>query len=113
VVGLPLALFRLYLLVAALVSLTCCIRWAAESRRLGEAWLYVWALRLAALLFAAVLFTELRGQVNLAEFLFVASVRTLGGVVVQAKGLLNERQRLIRFAAFLEGLREQSEEMCA
>lgn len=82
VLGLPLALFRLYLLVVALVSLVCCLRWAAESRRLREAWLYAWVLRLAALLFAAVLFTELRGDAKLAEFLFVASLRTLAIVLV-------------------------------
>jgi len=30
VFGLPLALFRLYIVVAALVSLLCCLRWAAH-----------------------------------------------------------------------------------
>ena len=79
--ALPLALFRLYLLVAALVSLVFCLRWAAASRRLSEARLYVWALRLAAVFFAVVLFTEVRGNVKLAEFLFVAALRTLGIVI--------------------------------
>jgi small-conductance mechanosensitive channel len=82
VLDMPLALFRVYILVAALVSLLCCLRWVAESRRLGEAWRYAWGLRLAAVLFAAVAFTELRGEAKLAEFLFVASLRTLGIVLV-------------------------------
>jgi small-conductance mechanosensitive channel len=82
VLGLPLALFRVYILVAALVSLLCCLRWAAESRRLGEARLYAWGLRSAAVLFAIVIFTELRGEAKLAEFLFVALLRTLGIVLV-------------------------------
>jgi len=78
VLGLPLALFRLYLLVSSLVSFLCCLRWAATSRRLGEARLYVWVLRLAAVLFAVVAFAELHGEAKLAEFLFVSSLRTLG-----------------------------------
>jgi potassium efflux system protein len=84
VLGVPLALFRLYVLVAALVSLLCCLRWAAQSRRLGQARVYAWALRLAAALFAAVLFAEVRGQARLADFLFVSSLRTLGIVLVFA-----------------------------
>lgn len=82
VLGLPLALFRLYILVAALVSLLYGLRWAAESRRLREARPYAWILRSAAALFAAVVFTEFRGEAKLAEFLFVSSLRTLGLVLV-------------------------------
>ena len=91
VLGLPLALFRLYILVAALVSLLYCLRWAAESSRLKEAQLYTWVLRLAAILFAAVLFTELWGEAELAEFLFVSSLRTLA--IVLAFGLLRHLAR--------------------
>ena len=61
VLGVPLALFRLYILVAALVSLLCCLRWAAASRRLREARLYAWGLRLAAVVLAAVLCAETLG----------------------------------------------------
>ncbi len=86
VVRLPLALFRLYILVAALVSLVCCLRWAASSSRMREARLYAWALRLASIFFAAVLFIELWGEAKLAEFLFVSSLRTLA--IVLAFGLL-------------------------
>jgi small-conductance mechanosensitive channel len=76
----------LYILVAALVSLLCCLRWAAESRRLREERLYTWAMRLASVLFAIVLFTELWGEAKLTEFLFVSSLRTL--MIVLAFGLL-------------------------
>jgi potassium efflux system protein len=82
VLSLPLALFRLYILVAALVSLICCLRWAAESRRMKEARFYAWGLRLAAVFFAAVLFAEMWGDAKLAEFLFVSSLRTLGVMLV-------------------------------
>jgi small-conductance mechanosensitive channel len=82
VLGLPLTLFRLYILMAALVSLLCCLRWAAASRRRSEARLYAWGLRLAAVLLAAVLFAELWGEARLAEFLFVSVLRTLGIVLV-------------------------------
>jgi potassium efflux system protein len=86
VLRLPLSLFRLYVLLAALVSLLCCLRWAAQSHRLGERAVYAWALRLIAVLFAAALVTEMRGQARLADFVFVSSLRTLG--VVLAFGLL-------------------------
>ena len=82
VLGLPLALFRLFILVAALVSLLCCLRWAAESRRLREARLYAWVLRLASVVFAVVLCTELWGEAKLAELLLVSLLRTLGTVLV-------------------------------
>ena len=80
--GLPLALFRLYLMLAAAVSLISCLRWSAESRRHAEPRLYRWALWLAGLLFAAMVMAELQGKAKLAEFLFVASLRTLGVVLV-------------------------------
>ncbi|HEY5868450.1 MAG TPA: mechanosensitive ion channel domain-containing protein [Candidatus Tectomicrobia bacterium] len=82
VLGVPLALFRLYILVAALVSLLCCLRWAAASRRLREARLYAWGLRLAAVVLAAVLGAGLWGEAKLAELLFVAVLRTLAIVLV-------------------------------
>jgi hypothetical protein len=82
VLGLPLVLFRLYILVAALVSLLCCLRWAAASRRLGEARLYAWGLRLAAVVLATVLGAELWGEARLAELLLVSVLRTLGMVLV-------------------------------
>jgi hypothetical protein len=82
VIGLPFVLFRLYIFVAALVSLLCCLRWAAASRRLREVWLYAWVLRLAAALLAAVLFVEIQGEAKLAEFLFVSLLRTLAIVLV-------------------------------
>jgi potassium-dependent mechanosensitive channel len=82
VLGLPIALFRLYILGAALVSLLCCLQWAAHSSRTREARFYAWTLRLVAIFFAAVLFIELWGEAQLAEFLFVSSLRTLAIVLV-------------------------------
>jgi small-conductance mechanosensitive channel len=82
VLGLPLALFRLYILVAALVGVVCCLLWAANSSHMREVRLYAWVLRLAAVFFAVVLFIELWGEARLAEFLFVALLRTLAIVLV-------------------------------
>ena len=82
VLGVPLALFRLYILVAALVSLLCCLRWAAASRRLREARLYAWGLRLAAVVLAAVLCAEIWGEAKRAELLFVSVLRTLAIMLV-------------------------------
>jgi small-conductance mechanosensitive channel len=79
--GLLLPLFRLYILVAALVSLVCCLRWAAQSSHSQDAWQYAWRLRLGAVFFAAVLLLELWGKAELAEFLFASSLQTLGIVI--------------------------------
>ena len=81
VLGLPIALFRLYILGAALVTLVCCLQWAASSSRAREARPYAWMLRLASIFFGAVLFIELWGEAKLAEFLFVSLLRTLGIVL--------------------------------
>ena len=40
--NLPQPLFRLYMLLAALVGLVCFLRWALKSGRDGDAWLYPW-----------------------------------------------------------------------
>jgi small-conductance mechanosensitive channel len=82
VLALPLALFRLYIVVAALVSLLCSLRWAAASRRLREARIYAWVLRLAAVVLAIVLGAEIWGEAKLAEFLLVSLLRTLASVLV-------------------------------
>jgi small-conductance mechanosensitive channel len=82
VLGVPFALFRLYILVAALVGLLCCLRWAAASRRQREARLYAWGLRLAAVVLAVVLCADLWGEAKLAEFLFVSVLRALALVLV-------------------------------
>jgi potassium efflux system protein len=95
--GLLLPLFRLYILVAALVSLVCCLRWAAQSSHSQDAWQYAWGLRLGAVFFAVVLLLELWGKAELAEFLFASSLQTLGLVI--AFSLLG---RLVRGA--LEGV---------
>src|SRR5262249_5268395 len=80
-VGLLLPLFRLYILVAALVSLVCCLRWAAQSSHNQDAPQYAWGLRLGAVFFATVLLIEIWGKAELAEFLFASSIRTLGIVI--------------------------------
>jgi len=55
---------------------------AAASRRMREARLYAWVLRLAAVLFAAVLCAGIWGEATLAEFLLVSVLRTLAIVLV-------------------------------
>ena len=81
----PQPLFRLYVLLAALVGLVGFLRWAGQSGRGRDGWLYAWALRLGACLFGVILLAELSGQVQLAEYLLVSSLRSL--LVVLAFGL--------------------------
>ena len=84
--NLPLPLFRLYILVAALLSLVSCWRWAADSLQREQPGFYSWLLRLGALLFALVFMTQLWGNAELANSLFAASLRTM--IAILAFGLL-------------------------
>ncbi|MBI3796905.1 MAG: hypothetical protein HY268_08050 [Deltaproteobacteria bacterium] len=54
--GLSFPLFRAYLLMAALVSFVCCLRWAVKSRQNSDLPLYAWAFRLGAVLSAVIFF---------------------------------------------------------
>jgi small-conductance mechanosensitive channel len=76
-VDLPLPLFRLYILLAAMGSLFLCMWWAVAARRRGDSPLYVWGFRLGAIFFAVVVIVELWGQAGLAEYLFNISIRTV------------------------------------
>lgn len=76
-VDLPLPLFRLYILLAAMGSLFLCMWWAVAARRDGDSPLYVWGFRLGAIFFAVVVIAELWGQAGLAEYLFNSSIRTV------------------------------------
>jgi small-conductance mechanosensitive channel len=85
-VGLPLPLFRLYILLAALAGLSLCTWWVVVARRHGHSLLSLWGLRLGALFFVVVLTLELWGKAGLAEYLFMSSVRTV--LIVLAGWLL-------------------------
>ena len=76
-VNLPLPLFRLYILLAAMGSLFLCMWWAVAARRGGDSPLYVWGFRLGAIFFAVAVILELWGQAGLAEYLFNSSIRTV------------------------------------
>lgn len=80
--GLPIPLFRLYIVVTTLVGFVSCLRWVALSRSRIDAPQHVWALWTGVVVFAAVLLVELWGAAELAEFLFVSSLRTLAIVIV-------------------------------
>jgi len=84
--NLPLPLFRLYILVAALLSAVCCWRWAVHSLQRGQPGFYSWLLRLGTVLFGFVLMTQLWGNAELANSLFEATLRTV--IAVLAFGLL-------------------------
>ena len=82
VLSFPLPLFRLYTLVAALVGLLFCLRWAGESGRHKDSDLYTWSLRLGSLFFAVIMVGELWGKKALASYLFVSSIHSMATVLV-------------------------------
>ena len=76
-IGLPLPLFRLYMLLAALAGLSLCICWAVGTFRRGDSLMYTWGLILGSLFLVLVLIAELWGKSGLTDYLFRSSVRTM------------------------------------
>ena len=82
VLSFPLPLFRLYTVLAALVGLLLCLRWAGESGRHKDSGLYTWSLRLGSLFFAVIMIAELWGKKALASYLFVSLIDSIATVLV-------------------------------
>jgi len=70
VMGFPLPIFRLYMVLTALVGLLFCMRWAGESGRQENSSLYPWLLRICSLFFAVVIVVQIFGKSTLALYLF-------------------------------------------
>ncbi|MEX1326012.1 MAG: hypothetical protein AB1Z29_04360 [Desulfobacterales bacterium] len=82
VLDLPLPLFRLYTVLAALAALLVCIRWTGESIRQKDSGLYTWSLRSGTVLFAAIIIAELWGKAALARDLFLSLIDSIATVLV-------------------------------
>ena len=76
VITLPLPLFRIYTILAALVGLVFCWRWADESGRQKDAGFYRWSLRAGASFLAFIIIAEIWGKQGLAEFLLMSLTRS-------------------------------------
>jgi small-conductance mechanosensitive channel len=82
VLDLPLPLFRLYTVLAALAALLVCIRWTGESIRQKGSGLCTWSLRSGTVLFAAIIIAELWGKAALARDLFLSLIDSIATVLV-------------------------------
>ena len=80
-------LLRLYFLVAALLSLVFCLRWIAKKFRDGDAprIFRVGVFAVAAVFLTVIVFAEVSGEAERAEYLFNTSLRTI--LVLLAFGL--------------------------
>jgi small-conductance mechanosensitive channel len=70
-------LFRFYFLVAALLSLIFCLRWARKKSSGEDASRFPWVFIVAAVFLAVIVFAEVLGEAERAEYLFISSLRTL------------------------------------
>jgi len=77
VTSIPLPLFRIYIVLTAVVGILFCIRWAGESQRLKESNLYSWSLWLVSFFLAFIIITEILGKEGLAEYLFKSLIGTM------------------------------------
>jgi small-conductance mechanosensitive channel len=82
VFGFPLPIFRLHIVVTALVGLFFCLRWAGESVRRKDPARYIWLLRLGCMFSAVIAIAELWGKEPLSSYLFISSIRSMAAIVV-------------------------------
>jgi small-conductance mechanosensitive channel len=80
--GLAFPVFRLYVVLTALVCLFFCLRWARESVRRKDLAFYKWALRLGSFFFAFIVIAELWGKEPLPSYLFISSMRTMAAALI-------------------------------
>ena len=80
-ISLPLPLFRIYMVLTALVGLLFCLRWARENARHKDSGLYTWLFRSVFLLMAVIIILELLGKHGLAFHLLKSSTSSIGLVV--------------------------------
>jgi small-conductance mechanosensitive channel len=78
----PLPLYRLYILITALVLFRFCLRWSRENAYQNGRALYTWLLRIGSLFFAFIVFAEIWGKHALALYLFVSLIRSIAAVFV-------------------------------
>ncbi|MGD9311073.1 MAG: mechanosensitive ion channel [Desulfosarcina sp.] len=81
-INLPIAIFRLFTLVAALSSLIFCWHLTSSSAQLQEVKGYRWLFHLGAFFFAFIIFAELWGKRALASYLFAALIDSAATIVV-------------------------------
>ena len=81
-INLPIAIYRLFTLVAALSSLLFCWHLTSRSAQLQEVKGYRWLLRLGTFFFAFIIFAELWGKRALASYLFASLIDSAASVVV-------------------------------
>jgi small-conductance mechanosensitive channel len=79
-------LFRFYFLVAALLTLIFCLRWATTKSSGGDAPRFPWLFVVTAVFLTVIVLTEVLGEAERAEYLFITSLRTILNVF--AYGLL-------------------------
>jgi len=80
-ITLPLPLFRIYTVLAALVSLVFCWRWAVETVHQNNPSFYCWPLRVGAFFLGFIIIAEIWGKQGLAEYLFISLIRSTGLVL--------------------------------
>jgi small-conductance mechanosensitive channel len=79
-------LFRFYFLVGALLSLVFCLGWTRKKSRGGDAPRYPWVFVVAAAFLTVIVFAEVSGEAERAEYLFNTWLRTV--LVLLSFGLL-------------------------
>ncbi len=81
-INLPLPLFRIYTIIAALVGLMFFLKWAGDSSCQKGPGLYAWLLRLGSFFLVVIIIAQLLGKEELSEFLFISLILSIALVLV-------------------------------
>lgn len=82
VINLPIPLYRLYVVLIAILSLILILRWLAENRSLNGPSIYTWFLGLCSVLFGVIIISEIWGYEGRAEYIFNSLLILLTALVL-------------------------------
>ncbi len=80
-INLPLPLARLYVVLASLIGLLLCLRWARKAGVTEQSNRFVYVFRAAALFLGCIALLEIWGQAELPQYLFVTTLNSLSTLV--------------------------------
>ena len=78
----PLPLFRLFIMLASVIGLVCCWKWATDNKRLEGPFIITGLLRLASVFFTVIVVVEIWGKDALAFYLFTAITKSTAVVLL-------------------------------
>ena len=77
ILDIALPIFRLFIILTGITAFLYCLKWAIENKRLEKSYFYNGLLRLGAIFFLIVIFSEIWGKDALAYYLYVSVAKSI------------------------------------